>query len=370
MKQRTLFISLITGLFILLSGALAPTYSYANEFSFGVTPLIPENQIDKDKTYFDLRFDPGQKETVYVQLQNDLDREVKVDVSLSPAFTNSNVIVEYSKANAARDQSLKYDLSKLVEAPPQVALAPHSAVKVPFAIQMPDTGFKGVIAGGITFKEEQDENKPTKDSSQGKGLAIENEYSYVVALLMRQNTEEVAPNLQLHEVKPSQLNARNVIMANIQNDRMTYINQVTVDAEITEKGASQVLYQDHKDTLQIAPNTNFDFPVPLKGEALQPGDYHIKLIVNGNKNPAGTYTRGKDAEGKDIHFLNQWVMEKDFTITGDVADELNAKDVTIKPDNTWLFLLIGLILLLMALLILWLLIKRRKKNEEEEWKAE
>lgn len=355
---------------MLLGGVLGTKPAFASEFSFGVTPLIPDNQIDKDKTYFDLRFDPGQKETVYVQLQNDLDHEVKVDVSVSPASTNSNVIVEYSKANAKRDKSLKYDLTKLVEAPPQVALAPHSAVKVPFAINMPDTGFSGVIAGGITFKEDPSDTKKTTDSSKGSGLAIENEYSYVVALLMRQNTDAVAPNLQLHDVKPSQLNARNVIMANLQNDRMTYINQVTVDAEITEKGDSQVLYQDHKDSLQVAPNTNFDFPVPLKGQPLKPGDYHIKLVVNGNKNPDGTYTRGKDAEGKDIRFSNQWVMEKDFTITGDVADELNAKDVTIKPDYTWLFLLIGLLLVLAAMLIIWLIIRRRKKNEEEERKAE
>ena len=40
-----------------------------------------------------------------------------------------------------------------------------------------------------------------------------------VALLMRQTLNEVAPNLVLHEVKPDQINARNVILANVQNDQ-------------------------------------------------------------------------------------------------------------------------------------------------------
>lgn len=367
MKGKKLLVTFLMVIVAFLSGTMA---SYASEFSFAVTPITPENQIDKSKTYFDLKMTPNQKETIYVQLQNDLAREVKVDVSVNSATTNTNVIVEYGKNKIKPDKSLHYDLKELVKAPKQVTLKPHSALQVPFELTMPQEKFDGVMAGGITFKEAKEEAKK-EDSSEGKGLAIENEYSYVVALLMRQSENAVAPNLVLHKVGPDQINARNVILANVQNDQMTYINQVTIDAEITKKGDSHVLYKENKESLQVAPNTNFDFPVSLKGEPLEPGTYHLKMTVNGNKDADGEFTRGKDKEGQPVHYANQWVFEKDFTIDGAVARELNKKDVTIKTDYTWLYILIGLLLLLLLLLILWLIWRKKKKDEEaEERKAE
>lgn len=360
-----MFTLMVAVLSVMVGGAKA----FASEFSFAVTPTIPENQIDKNKTYFDLQLNPDQKQTVYVELRNDLDREVKVNVAVNSAKTNSNVIVEYGNNKTKADKSLKYDLTRYVKAPKQVTLKSKSAMRVPFELTMPKETFNGVMAGGITFKEAKTEKETTKDSDS-KGLAIENEYSYVVALLMRQNTQSVTPDMILHTVKPGQINARNVILANLQNNQMTYINQVTMDASITQKGDSKVLYEAHKDSLQVAPNTNFDFPVPLNGEPLKPGDYHLKMVINGNKAADGQYVRGKDADGKAIHFQNQWIVEKDFSINGDVARKLNDKDVTIKKDYTWVFILIGILLLLVVLLIIWLIWRKKKKDEEEERKAE
>lgn len=360
---------IITFIFALVAIVVGGQTSFASEFSFAVTPVIPENQLDKSKTYFDLQLDPNQKETVYVELRNDLMREVKVDVSVNSATTNSNVIVEYGKNDAKLDKSLQYDLAKYVKAPEQVTLKPQSAVRVPFELTMPKEKFDGLLAGGITFKEAKSDTEKTKDTAE-KGLAIENEYSYVVALLLRQNENTVAPEMLLHDARPDQINARNVILANLQNDKMTYINQVTIDAEITKKDSQDILYEEHKDTLQVAPNSNFDFPIHLNGDALKPGTYHIKMVINGNKAAEGEFTRGKDADGKPIHFQNQWVVEKDFTIDGEVAKELNEKDVTIKKDYTWLFILIGILLLLLALFIIWLVWRKKKKDDEEERKAE
>ena len=80
-----------------------------------------------------------------------------------------------------------------------------------FHAKMPKDRFDGVLAGGITFKEIVTEKDQTENKDQS--LSIENEYAYTVALLMRQTLNEVAPNLVLHEVKPDQINARNVILA-------------------------------------------------------------------------------------------------------------------------------------------------------------
>jgi len=339
------------------------TQVFASEFSFSVTPIAAANQIDKSKSYFDLQLKPGQKETVYVQLRNDLAREVKVDVAVNHATTNSNVIVDYSTSTKTADASMKYDLAKIVQAPKQVTLKPHSVVKVPFQLQMPAATFNGVLAGGITFKEAK--TTKTSQSSSGQGLAINNEYSYVVALLMRQNSTAVAPNMTLHTVKPDQINARNVISANLQNNQMTYINQVAIQAQVTKKGDSKVLYSANKTALQIAPNSNFNFPVALNGQALEPGTYHIKLIVDGNKSDNGKYARGKDSKGQSLRYQNEWVLEKDFTISAATAQDLNKKDVTIKTDYTWIYILVGIGLLLLVLLIIWLIWRKKQKDAKE-----
>ncbi len=189
----------------------------ASAFNFSVTPITSENQIDKRKTYFDLQLVPDQEVELKAELRNDTEKEVKIDISVNSATTNSNVMVEYGKNEIEKDESLIFDLIDYVSYPETVTLEPKSVQTVVFHAKMPKDRFDGVLAGGITFKEIVTEKDQTENKDQS--LSIENEYAYTVALLMRQTLNEVAPNLVLHEVKPDQINARNVILANVQNDQ-------------------------------------------------------------------------------------------------------------------------------------------------------
>ncbi len=102
---------------------------------------------------------------------------------------------------------------------------------------------------------------------------------------MRQNLAAVPAHVKLNAVKPSQVNARNVILTSMENDTATFIQQVAVDAKIFAKGSNQALYQVAKEGLQIAPDTNFDFPIALAGKALKPGTYvaNLKSMVMGSQ---------------------------------------------------------------------------------------
>lgn len=228
--KQQLFITLLV-----ILGALFNNISVsASAFNFSVTPITSENQIDKRKTYFDLQLDPDQEVEVKAELRNDTEKEVKIDISVNSATTNSNVMVEYGKNEIEKDMSLILDLVDYVSYPQIVTLKPKSVQTVAFHVRMPNERFDGVLAGGITFQEIQTEKDQTETKDQS--LSIENEYTYIIALLMQQTLNEVAPNLTLHEVKPDQINARNVILANVQNDQKTYINQVVIETKITKKG--------------------------------------------------------------------------------------------------------------------------------------
>ncbi|MGH2220958.1 WxL protein host-binding domain-containing protein, partial [Enterococcus faecalis] len=80
------------------------------------------------------------------------------------------------------------------------------------------------MAGGITLKEKNKETTTFED--QSKGLAINNVYSYVVAIILQQNETKVHPDLKLLGVKPAQLNARNVINVSLQNRQADYLKQL------------------------------------------------------------------------------------------------------------------------------------------------
>lgn len=181
-------------LFFTLLGLVTvhPIVGKASEFNYSVTPLPSEYQIDKEKTYFDLLLAPNQTTELKVKLKNDTEKEVKGKIAINNAITNSNVIIDYGENTIKKDQSLLYDLSELVDYPSSVVLKPKSKQIVTFQVKMPSTAFDGVIAGGITFEEEAEETT-SKDSVE-KGLAIDNDYSYIVALLLRQ-TKKTYPQI-------------------------------------------------------------------------------------------------------------------------------------------------------------------------------
>ncbi len=335
------------------------TTVYGNEFKFSVDPTIPKSQLNQDNTFFDIKLKPNQKETLKVDLRNDSDHEVEVDVSVNSATTNSNVVIEYGSNDIKKDASLTYAIEDYVDYPKLVKLKPRSTKTVSFLVKMPNQKFDGVIAGGITFKEVIKEDKQEKDE---QGLSIKNEYSYVVALLMRQNKNKVEPNLILKSVNPDQINSRNVILANLQNDKKTYINQVVMVTKITKKGSDDVLYEATNSALQIAPNTSFPFPTPLNDSPLEPGRYELDMTVYGNEDKTGEHTRKTKEE--TTHYSNKWKFKKEFRVSRRIAEKLNEKDVTIKDDSfNWYWLLLVLPLLIIPGTIWWLWHRKKEKQK-------
>ena len=181
-----------------------------------------------------------------------------------------------------------------------------------------------------------------------------------MAIILQQNETKVQPDLKLLGVKPGQVNARNVINVSLQNPQAAYLNQLHLINTVSKGG--ETLYQSDTEDMQVAPNSNFSYPISLKGERLTPGKYVLKSTAYGVKDEKGTY-QVKGANGEE-RYLYEWEFTKEFTISGDVAKELNEKDVTIKGTNWWLYLLIALIILALLLLIFFLY--RKKKKEEEQ----
>lgn len=342
MKKKLNLLAVITLVTMSFFG-LGGTNVQAAELNFSVTPSIPENQVDKTKTFFDLLMEPEQEQKVEVKLRNDTDKPVIIETKINSATTNLNGVVEYGATKTKQDSTLAYNLADLINVDEEVTIPAHDEITLPLKIKMPKENFAGILAGGISFQEKDTDEKQTTD---GEGIAIQNKYAYIVGIVLRVDPTEIQPDMLLTKVAPAQVNARNVINANLQNPTAMFINQLKVTAEVTRKGSKDVLFSSKKEAMQMAPNSNFDYPIALSGKKMEAGKYTLKLT----------------AESKG----EKWEFEKDFEIDADTAKKFNQQDVTIEEDNTWLYLLIGAGLILLAIIIFLIIMYRRKKKKEAE----
>lgn len=318
----------------------------ASQLNFSVEPVLPENQLDKAKTYFDIKLANSNDQTLEIKVTNHATVAITVETSLNRATTNINGIVEYDQGVGEKDSSLKVDIEELVVIDqPKLLLKPSETRILTLKIKVPTKKFTGVLAGGLLFKEYNNEEQ--SEPVEG-GLAIKNEYAYLVALLLhgQLKQEEMPAELQLTKAGPSQVNVRNVIFGNLQNPQPKYLNKLIVSGKVTRKDKSEVLYERKNENIQMAPNSNFDFTVPLSGDKLQPGEYTIFIEAQAEK--------------------EKWELKKDFTITAEKAKKLNEEDVTIPVTNYFWWYVLGAVIISIAGLIsmgLFIRSERRKKNK-------
>ncbi|WP_242822144.1 DUF916 and DUF3324 domain-containing protein [Leuconostoc sp. C2] len=319
----------------------------AAEMPFTVNTVIPDNQIDKSKTFFNLKVVPNQQQRITVKLNNTTSKEITVNVGVNSTKTNSNGVVEYGKTTIKNDKSLKYPITELVKHPSSVRIPANSTTEVPFDVTMPKEKYSGIILGGIVFQQKESE---AENSASSKGTSVQNHYAYAVALSLKETDDRVAPNLNLLTVKPAQNNARNVINVGIQNDQSILLSKVKVDAKIYAKGGKSPVYSSLTNEMQMAPNSNFLYPVALKGTEMKPGSYTLKLAVTGT-----AYDKPKT-----------WHFTRNFKIKSTEAKTLNQSDVDLKANtnnNNWIYIFIGVLLFLVIILLIVVLIRQNKKSK-------
>lgn len=335
-QTKLLFLSviLLTLSFIPLSVKAAE-----NNIDFSVKAIIPSNQIDHMKSYFDLKMSPGQKQDLKIEVFNNSNKEETIEADLTFASTNDNGLIDYSETKGKKvDKSLKYPLNQLSKQPhKEIMIPPRKSKIVTFSITMPKEEYDGIILGAVQFKKKFDkvEKKSTKEVIQ-----ISNEYAYVVGVKLTENIKDVNPDLHLLGVKPKLVNYHTSIAATIQNSEAAIGSNMSIDAEILKKDSSKVLYSSKKDELSMAPNSNFDYAIDLNNKPIEPGTYRMKM--------------------KAIIGTQVWEWDELFTI-GKEAKKLNNEAVEIDRNYSWLYI-VGSVFL-MGIIYLIYIQKKRRKNK-------
>ncbi|EOH64700.1 DUF916 and DUF3324 domain-containing protein [Enterococcus mundtii] len=333
-------------LLIMLAFLFSPILVSAEEnLSFYVTPEFPESQVEGSGRYFDLNSEPGSTEELTLKIQNANDQAKTIEITAHTAFTNVQGVVEYGKDAEKADPTLPYSLADLIEPPVPIELAGNETKTVKVMLNMPKEAFSGFLAGGLRIAEVKE--KPQETETSGEGVAIKNEFAYVVGVVVSNDRSAVKPDLDLLDVFADQLNYRNVISANLQNFTPTFVNHLEVEATVQKEGENDILYRAKQEQMQMAPNSNFNFPISLEGDRFRSGDYVLKMTARSGE--------------------EEWQWERKFTIEADTARALNQQDVTIDTSINWWLVTAVILILFLLLIIVWLLNKKqRAKNKEDQ----
>ncbi|OTN84014.1 hypothetical protein A5819_003564 [Enterococcus sp. 7E2_DIV0204] len=315
----------------------------ATGFTYSIN--YPDNQVDKELGYYKLKMISGQKQQLEIALSNPSDEKVTIDVKINGAKTNQNGVIEYGDSTIKSDPSLKFDFMDIVKAPESVELAPGETKNVELMVEMPETGYDGVIAGGIQLMRAGQADK----QNDGSGSMVINQYAYVIAMLLQETDTKVTPDLSLNSVQAGQTNYRNTIFVNFSNVMAAYLDNMTVEVQLTQKGKETVLYERKQTAMRMAPNSFIDFPISMNGERMVPGDYEANILV----------TSGE----------KKWSWKESFKITNEDANKFNERDVGLVQEKKvdWrLILLLVVAFLLIILTIFYVLRFLRKKKKSKE----
>lgn len=313
-----------------------------SDVGFSVRAIIPKNQIDPMKSYFDLKMKPGQKQVIKIQVFNSSSQEETIEMDITFATTNRNGLIDYSETDSKRkDESLKFPLTEIAKTENREIVIPAGKSKiVPITISLPKQKFNGVILGAAHFKKQL---KETNEHSTS-GVEIKNQYAYVVGIKLTETTEEVLPDLHLKYIQPKLINYRTAVVANIQNSEAVIVENMDVTAKIYKKGSIKLLYSTNKQDLNLAPNSNFEYPIDLKNDPFKPGTYRLKM--------------------KSIIGTQIWEWDEVFTV-GKVENNLNEKALELNKSYLWWYIGGGMLL---SLALLFIIVKKvwKKSNRSLE----
>lgn len=332
------YLLLLAPLFLCLG--LNAKVAFAEEnVDFSVRAIFPENQVNKNYTYFDLKMKPDQKQTIEVIVSNTSVEEETYTVSINQAYTNKQGFIDYAKKDAILDSSIKYPIKDIVKYEKEVTVPAEEAVKIPIEIQMPQESFDGQILAGIQV---------TKQQSEDSNQAISNEIGYILGLKLTENDNPVNREIQLESVKAAVSYGKTSIVVKLKNPTMDAIGKlkykVNIKNEHTSKSIKKITYNSG---MEMAPNSLYDFVVDWDGKRLVAGNYLMELVIS-------------DAKG------NEWKFNEKFTITEKEANDINKVTIDIDAVNTSIpmrgYIVIGVAILLVAVLTLIAILKNKKRK--------
>lgn len=345
MKKLTLIIPaavlLLASIFFLWPGASVLAADETNDIGFYVRARLPQNQLDDQLTYFDLRVAPGAVQTLEVEVVNETDEAMIIDLSAVSASTNRNGVIDY-KTPDIRDVSLKVPFAEIASLENNALTLPaRSTQTARITISLPPETFDGVVLGGLSFT-----RRPAADQAQG-AANVQNAYSYVVGVKLSETEAVVTPEFELDKISGELINYQGAFVHGLRNKNAAIAKGVSLSAAV-KNAKGEVVAEVKEKTIDMAPNSLMPLALTPLGGTLNPGDYISEITMS--------------------HEGRSWSWQESFTIGS--VDARSISEASVGQTRTFPLQTLLLVLLTLAAVtivtLLILLLRRRKAEEKEE----
>lgn len=332
MKKIMIFVS---SMVLLLVGTFLPTkVDAATDKSYSVQAILPDNQIDKNESYFDLKVEPNKEQTLKIMIINTGSKPIKVAAEVNNAYTADSGVIGYDKENVKPYKSSNSSLTSLIDGKNKtsVNLKVGQAKTVSFKVKSPAEEYTGIILGGVTTTANV---SPTKS----KNINIKNQVRYVKGVVLRSKDDGVLPDMHMTNAFPKSVAGNSGIAYTLDNTAPINVNEVTLKAKITHYG--KVKNYSAKN-LQIAPNSKFNYFIPIKD--LSAGKYKSKITIS-SKGYKKSFTRT-------------------ITVSKRAVDDIESQQNVVAEHHTnqWIIIIIGIVVLVFVVLWMYLYYSQRNKN--------
>lgn len=322
--MKKILVSILSIVVLLLVGnrALAEEKSTG---AYSVVPEYSEHQTASVQGFFDIRWTPSATDEFGIAIANKSDKETTYDLQVNKAVTNRNGVIDYSNTTPEAD-TIQYPLTKLVQLPKEVTVAPNSTQVVKGKLTFPEASYNGILMAGIHVSEKQ---------SQDKTAAVSNTVAYNIPFVVRGDNDsrpQAILTCQSVSVKQPTVIESTLDIA-LTNEAPTFLKESSFKAEIKDANGQTVKTKDSK--LDVTPQTAFTYPIKLSSD-MKAGDYTVDLTVT--------------------HAKDKWHFAKKFTLTGKQAKVIRSQNK--KQGIAWyVYVLIGVL----VLFIVWIAVRLKNK---------
>lgn len=327
-------------LIALLALYLLPINSHADgEYvGFSVRALLPDNQLDRGHSYFDLRVQPNGQQSLRTEIMNAEQEEITVKLSVRNASTNQNGMIIYEKQEGNLEDDIIY-LSDIARFEEDEVVIPAGESKIVSAnLELPDEAFDGVILGGLHF-----EKVPEDDKEETEGVAIENKYAYLIGVLLSQNDRYIRPELDFIDVKADLVNHRTANVITLVNNTPVLIEDLEIQAKIYKEKERTPLKEKQQAGINMAPHSKMEYVVEWDNERIEAGTYRVEVEA--------------------VHATESLVWQDTFTVLKEEAKEINELAVEIEEPTTLNTIMMASGITLIAIIVGLLIYIRKLKQE-------
>ena len=327
---------------------------------FAVRIMIPDNQREGGGgASFNLLMAPGSEQIIEMEIESLSTEPIVMLIDIASATTNDNGELFFrTREGVVRDSSLEYaleDIARVEDA--RIPLEPGETKTIPITIQMPDSSFDGIIAGGITLQQELDMSVLKEEATDNRVTV----YLLETMVFLQQSETQVTPDVQVIRAMAEERDDDNVFAVTLQNTEKTFVNEMNLHARITRADSHEVLHEIELSGLQMAPNSNFTFTIPMRGEVVEAGDFalHVRIDSYNGSWDISSYPLSITPELAER--MNEEEEYEDISEIHGIRERLEEI-----PPEVLIFVGGGLLLLILIVLLIVTLVRRKTRSKQND----